>query len=128
MEKVTRALSGRELDIMKILWKEEVPVGASQIAQLGSLSINTVQAVLKGLLADQYIKVADIGYSGTVLSRKYAAVLTADCYIKDNLLKFTNLKSAAGIFASLLENEVDVQTINKLEDLLKERKKELHIK
>lgn len=121
-------LSGRELDVMKILWKEEMPLGASEIARVGSLSINTVQVVLKLLLKKEYIKVADIGYSGTVLSRKYAAVLTADSYIKDNLLKYSNLKSTIGIFASLIEDETDVETIDKLEKLLEKRKKELHMK
>lgn len=126
MKKIV-TLSGRELDIMKILWNEDTALGASEIAQLGSLSINTVQAVLKSLLQRKFIKVADIVYSGTVLSRRYAAELTANSYIRNNLLDYASLKSTFSVFASLIEDETDVETIDKLEDVLQKRKKELHM-
>lgn len=126
MKKIV-TLSGRELDIMKILWNEDTALGASEIAQLGSLSINTVQAVLKSLLQRKFIKVADIVYSGTVLSRRYAAELTANSYIRNNLLDYASLKSTFSVFASLIEDETDVEIIDKLEDVLQKRKKELHM-
>ncbi|MDD3415181.1 MAG: helix-turn-helix domain-containing protein [Lachnospiraceae bacterium] len=115
-------LKGRELDVMKVLWKENETLNASDIAKKGSLSINTVQAALKKLLANKYIRVADIGYSGTVLSRKYVAVISADAFIYDNFLEFSDLKSSLKIFAALIDEETDENTISELEDIIKEKK------
>ena len=42
------------------------------------LTINTVQAVLRKLLKYQLVEVADIVYSGTVLSRSYRPTITSE--------------------------------------------------
>ena len=60
-------LTSREIDILNILWENEKPLIASEIADARSdLTINTVQAVLRKLLKYQLVEVADIVYSGTV--------------------------------------------------------------
>lgn len=65
-------LTGREKDILDILWKAEKGMIASEIVKVREdLTINTVQAVLKKLLKRNLIKVDQIVYSGTVLSRSY---------------------------------------------------------
>lgn len=70
-------LTGRERDILSILWNSEDGMIASEVAeQREDLTINTVQAVLKKLLKREFIKVQEIVYSGTVLSRKYCPTLT----------------------------------------------------
>ena len=44
-------LTGREMDIMNILWNSQKPLIASEIAEYRSdLTINTVQAVIRKLL------------------------------------------------------------------------------
>lgn len=66
--KITR----RDLDILNILWDSSKPMTASQIVQMNEeLTMNTVQAVLRKLLKEKLIEVAEIVYSGTVLSRSY---------------------------------------------------------
>ena len=75
------ALSKRELDVMNVLWEEGKPMIASKIPEKRpELSINTVQSVLKNLLQREFIEVADIVQSGTVLSRSYAPVITPEEY------------------------------------------------
>ena len=70
-------LTGRERDILDILWNSEEGMIASEVAeQREDLTINTVQAVLKKLLKREFIKVQEIVYSGTVLSRKYCPTLS----------------------------------------------------
>ncbi len=70
-------LTGRERDILNILWNSEDGMIASEVAeQREDLTINTVQAVLKKLLKREFIKVQEIVYSGTVLSRKYCPALS----------------------------------------------------
>lgn len=118
-------LSGRELDIMNVFWEAEKPMIAKDIvARNPSLSINTVQAVLKGLLKKNYIKVSEIVYSGTVLTRSYEPVLTAEGYTVNLLTKGIHKHiSSKGIMAALLKQEENEEkTIEKLEELLKEYK------
>lgn len=116
-------LSGRELDVMNVFWESNNPITAKEITELNSsLSINTVQAVLKGLLKKEYIKVADIVYSGTVLTRSYTPVLNADEYMANQITnEFHNKRvSAEGIVAALLKNEESEETLYKLEEMLKQ--------
>lgn len=125
-------LKGRELDVMNVLWSVERPLTASEICKVSpSLSINTVQAVLKGLLKRNLICVADIVYSGTVLTRSYETVLSASDYtisqFKDSLAVTKKDVSTVGLIAALLEQEDnEVEVLNELENLLKVRKKQLN--
>ena len=51
-------LTSREVDIMNILWENEKPLIASEIADARpDLTINTVQAVLRKLLKYQLIDI-----------------------------------------------------------------------
>ena len=69
-------LTKREKEILSILWNSPDGLIASDIAkQQSELSINTVQAVLKKLFKKNLIEIAEIVYSGTVLSRKYRPTL-----------------------------------------------------
>jgi DNA-binding transcriptional regulator YhcF (GntR family) len=61
---------------MSILWRSENALTASSIAEEGGVSINTVQAALRNLVKKEYIEVAQIVYSGTVLSRSYQAIMS----------------------------------------------------
>lgn len=116
---------------MNVLWSVEKPLVASEICRENpSLSINTVQAVLKGLLKRNLIRIADIVYSGTVLTRSYETVLSASDYsvsqFKDSLAVINNDVSTVGLIAALLEQEDnEEEVINELEELLKERKQQL---
>ncbi len=70
-------LTGRERDILSILWNAEKSLIASEVVTYrDDLTINTVQAVLKKLLKRNLIEVDQIVYSGTVLSRSYKPTLT----------------------------------------------------
>ncbi len=64
-------LSAKETDVMSVLWRENKDLTASQIAQAGELKLNTVKVALPSLLKKGYVKVADIVYCRTVLSRSY---------------------------------------------------------
>ncbi|MCX4327585.1 MAG: BlaI/MecI/CopY family transcriptional regulator [Lachnospiraceae bacterium] len=72
-------LTKRDLDVMTILWGSEEPETASMIVRNNpNLTMNTVQAVLRKLLKDNFIKVADIVYSGTVLTRSYKPMVSQE--------------------------------------------------
>ena len=79
-----KKLSKQQLEVMKILWNSDTPLIASEIEKKHeSLNINTVQACLRALIKAEAIEVADIVYSGTVLSRSYRPLISKDEYCQD---------------------------------------------
>ncbi|MBU5310455.1 BlaI/MecI/CopY family transcriptional regulator [Tissierella carlieri] len=122
-------LTERELDILNILWSAKKPLLASDIPKIdNSISINTTQAVLRKLLKKDLIEVADIVYSGTVLSRSYRPTISSnDFSLQQFINQFQNLNksiSTPSIVATLLEHEKNEEVvIEELEKMLKERKK-----
>lgn len=125
-------ITDRDLDILRIMWEHCDSMTASEICkQDESLSMNTVQAVLRKLLKEKFIAVADIVYSGTVLSRSYKTVITEEEFaVKQMTLDYKeygrNLDKSS-LVAALLDIETDpnklMEEINKLEHLLDEYKK-----
>ena len=123
-------LTSREVDIMNILWENEKPLIASEIADARpDLTINTVQAVLKY----QLIEVADIVYSGTVLSRSYRPTITSEEFavheLTSDYLAFQKTISKPLLVSALLDTEEDPvkarETIDELQQMLDAYKKEL---
>ena len=69
---ISSKLTRCDLDILSVLWDSEKPLTASEIVAANpALNKNTVQPVLRKLLKNELVQVADIVYSGTVLSRSY---------------------------------------------------------
>ncbi len=122
----TKKLTKNQLDIMKVLWKSEKALSASDIAKNNpSLNLNTVRSCLQAMLKNGVIVVDDVVYSGTVLSRSYKPVLTAEKYIADNFSGVTKTFSAPAIIANLIEEEDNLEIIDEIETLLQKRKREI---
>lgn len=124
-----RVLSDREFQVMQVLWSAD-KMTASEIASFAQLSINTVHAIVKKLLNANYLKVAEIVYSGTVLSRAYQAVISYEEYTMERVLqdyqKARKNISFPNIVATLMEYENnDNDIVEQLEALLQERKRKL---
>ena len=127
-------LTSREVDIMNILWASEKPLIASEIADSRpDLTVNTVQAVLRKLLKYQLIEVADIVYSGTVLSRSYRPTITSEEFalheVTSDYLAFQKTLLKPLLVSALLDTEKDPvkarETIDELQKMLDEYKKNL---
>ena len=122
----TKKLTKNQLDIMKVLWKSEKALSASDIAKNNpSLNLNTIRSCLQTMLKNGVIVVDDVVYSGTVLSRSYKPVLTAEKYIADNFSGVTKTFSALAIIANLIEEEDNLEIIDEIETLLQKRKREI---
>lgn len=125
-------ITKREKDILKLLWKSDKALTASELVTCSdNISISTVQTALKNLMKKGLVKVDDIVYSGTVLSRSFRPVLTSTQYDLQKLVySFTQTVkkdlSTSSFVATLLEQEKDsekaLQEIAELEVLLAERK------
>ena len=134
MKKISSRLTNREMDILNILWSAEEPLVASEIAKRDeTLTINTVQATLRKMLKQGLVEVADIVYSGTVLSRSYRPTeISKDFAVQEFSILFRNFKkniTASRLVANLLEQEEDADAvlneIAQLETVLKEKKERL---
>lgn len=122
-------LSPREMEVMDTLWGSETPLMASEIAVISGRSINTVNAVVKKLLVNKMVEVADIVYSGTVLSRRYRSCVDRQDYTVKlfvEQLKVVSKKTPISkIVARLIEGEDEERNIGELEEMIAQRKKEI---
>jgi predicted transcriptional regulator len=126
------SLTEREKDIMKILWESNKPLIASDITKKNeSLNTNTVQAVIRKLLDKGCIEVAEIVYSGTVLTRSYAPIISKRELLVQNFVNQLHKEKEEvpipGLVATLLKHEKnESEVLEQLENLLKERRKSLN--
>lgn len=118
-------LTKKQLEVMKILWNNSSPMIASEIEETNpSLNINTIQACLRALLKSEYIKIADIVYSGTVLTRSYTPCVSKEEYFSESFKDIVG-SSPFSLFASLIESETDAEELEQLEQLIAKKKEEL---
>ena len=121
-----RNLSQKQLDVMKILWDAGTPLVASDIVKAeSSMNINTVQASLRVLLKENLIEIADIVYSGTVLSRSYRPLISRDVYFNAEYKNIIGNSSTSAMIATFIEQEEDNSELERIEELIRKRMKEL---
>ena len=120
-----KKLSKRQLDVMKVLWDHSSPMVASDIVN-GSpaLNINTAQSCLK-VLKENLIEVADIVYSGTVLSRSYRPLISRDEYFNTEYKDIIGTSSTSSLIAAFIKEEQDASELERLEQITQKRKKEI---
>ena len=115
-------LTKRERQIMNIFWNSDKPLSANDIAvQQQDLSKNTIQAVVRKLKNHDLLKVADIGYSGTVLTRLYSPNVTQEDFLAAELSD----QSLLNLITTFIETNKDIDTLNNLEKMITERQGEL---
>ncbi|MGB8454483.1 MAG: BlaI/MecI/CopY family transcriptional regulator [Anaerocolumna sp.] len=125
MKNKLHKISEREKDVMSVLWHSGEALTASAIAEKGNgLSINTVQAAMRTLLKKEYIAVADIVYSGTVLTRSYKPIISAEQYAADQLqaMRINTLNfSTLNFIDHLLKND-ESGILDELEGIIRSKK------
>lgn len=116
-------LTRRDIDILNVLWENADSMTASQIVDAHeSLTINTVQAVLRKLLKKKLVEIDKIVYSGTVLCRSYKPAVSADefalSHLNNEFKKLRGRISMSALMASLLDSESDPKELQKTIDEL----------
>ncbi len=117
-----KLLTKKENEIMSILWQNKKPLNAHQIKEAdNSLSIYTIQQVLQRLLKMDFIKVAEINYSGTVLARFYAPKLS-----KTDYMKFLfGTESTVELASFLIESNNNDEELKEIEALIQKHRESL---
>lgn len=118
-------ISRKEREVMLVLWRECEGLTASGVGEKGDgLKLNTIQAALRNLLKKGYIKVAEIVYSGTVLTRRYQYVISAEEYAADQLLSLQMeiLHFSVSDFVDYLRKNDATEILDGLERAILEKK------
>ena len=127
-----RELTKMDVRILEVMWEQQKPMSYSQIVEVEpSLNVNTVQAQLRKLLKRELIRVADIGYSGTVLCRSYEPTYSKEELLTQNYLKELSQLEERPTASALVCRLLDMQgskakkqkEIRELEQMLEEYKK-----
>ena len=120
-------ISEKEKEVMLVFWQSEEPLTTSAVTEKGNgLNVNTVQVAVRNLLKKGYIEVSDIVYSGTVLTRCYKPIVTAEQYaaghlqtMRLNVLNFSTLN----LIDHLIKND-ETDILDELENLIKQKRKQ----
>ena len=119
-----KKLTNTELDVLRVLWDSEDPLLASEIYKIDpSLNSNTVQAALRNLTKKGYIKVADIVYSGTVLSRRYTPIVTQPEYVK--MFFPATPEEKVTFMEGFIKDIDDISELEAIQKLIDQKKAEL---
>lgn len=122
-------LPKKQLEIMKILWNKNEAMIASEIEKCNSsFTTNSVHSCLKELLKKDCIKVSEIVYSGTVLTRSYLPTFSRDQYLIETCDDIIGSASSHfSLCASLIKVETNVEELRELEKLIEKRKEEIEV-
>ncbi len=124
-KKKLKKLTPKELDIMHVFWKNKLPMTAAEVKNNSDINPNTVLVCIKSLLKNGFIEVADIVYSGTVLSRAYKACVTEEEYTESYYMDISQQLSATPLIKHFIDNTTDLNELNELEKYIEEKRAEL---
>lgn len=115
-------LTKRENEIMEIFWRSEKPLSSNDIClEAPHISKNTVQAVIRKLLSMNFIEIAGLGYNKNALTREFSPCISQAEYFDNFLVRDTSFELAA----NFIRRTEDINELEQLEELIRERKEAL---
>lgn len=113
----------KEFEVLQILWKSETGLTAKQICDKSpDLVLSTVQSVMKKLVKKNFLKVDEIVYSGTVLTRSYVTTLSEESFI---LKQYDGLDMSELLTQFLGDSKDTSKDIDAIERILEEKRSDL---
>ena len=118
-------VTNKELDVLKILWASKEPLTAKDIhTSHPNLVLSTVQISLKKLIKKNLVEIKDIVYSGTVLTRSYAPLVSEEAFVIDQY-EGLNMSVLLSEFLGNSSTENINEELNELEEILRQKKQDL---
>lgn len=120
-------ISQKEKEVILILWREKKGLTASGICEKSDgLKLNTIQVALRSLLKKGYIKIADIVYSGTVLTRCYQYTISAEEYAADQIRSMQRdvLDFSVLCFVDHLRKDNADESLDQLASIIRKQKEQ----
>ena len=127
------ALTGNELEIMELLWREERPLSRSEIIELTperSWSERSIHILLNSLLEKQAIEVGGFVRTNKNYGRTFVPHIAREDYIvsavnqmKQSLSGTSKKSPVTAIFAALVQDkDIDDTELDELERMIAERR------
>lgn len=127
-------LTNRELAVMRVLWEAEKPLMVSEIVQRDKDgTIYSVQRIIQNLIKKDMVAVDGIAYNKKALGRTFRPLVGSEVIELDAIremldgLVSKNI-AASQLIASLLptdNNEESLRELNHLEEIIRERKRQI---
>lgn len=115
-----KRLTNKQLEVMEVLWDADEPLKASDIVDRNkNININTAQAALKTLLKYNYVRVADIVYSGTVLCRCFAPAIDEREYLSSVL---SSKPRGLSVISALISENADEAMLDELQKMIDDKR------
>ena len=132
MEKLSFTLTKNEQEIMEVMWTHDKSLTRSEIIDLStdrSWKENSIHILLNSLLDKGAIKVDGYARTGKNYGRTYTTAVTQDEYQVMMIQKgmpYLNSKSSSitNIVSALITEDIDNETLDKLEAILQARRNE----
>ena len=130
---MNNTLTKNEYAILHLLWTENIPLSKSGIIERSpekSWSSNSIHILLNSLIDKGAVEVDGFVRTGRNYGRTYKAIITQEDYVKMQMLKNANFDGSdennfMKLYAAILEHEdLDIETINELERILRKKRKE----
>ena len=118
-------VSNKEFEVLSILWENETGLTAKQIHEINpDLVLSTVQSVLKKLVKKDLLKVDEIVYSGTVLTRSYIPTLNKENFI---LKQFEELDMPELLTQFLGNSNNTSKTLEEIENVIAAKRRGMYL-
>ena len=122
-------LTKSELEVMETLWEAGRPLARFEILEQSpdaSWSPSTIHILLNGLLKKEAIREAGFIKRIKTYGRVYAANISREEYYSETLFRGKGARSIPAFFSLLLKSDdLTEETVDELERMLAERRKEL---
>ena len=125
-------LTKSEFAVMEVLWDEGEELTSAEIIQKSKereWKDSSIHLIINSLLRKKVVTVAGFKKTTKNYARTFVPVETREQFLVGQIIDDkTSAEDKKGIYSYIIGKESDPELINYIEELLKERKKELKIK
>ena len=125
-------LTKSEFAVMEVLWDEGEELTSAEIIQKSKereWKDSSIHLIINSLLRKKVVTVAGFKKTTKNYARTFIPVETREQFLVGQIIDDkTTTEDKKGIYSYIIGKESDPELINYIEELLKERKKELKIK
>ena len=122
-------LTRSELEVMNVIWKAGKPVSRNDILALSenkSWKESSIHILLNGLLKKEAIKEDGFIRCGKTFGRLFSANISCETYYAEEVFSAGDKESVPALMSALISrDDIDIELVNELESILKEKKKEI---
>lgn len=131
MDNVSFTLTKNEQEVMELMWTQDRALSRSEIIELSterSWKKSSVHILLNSMLSKGAIKVDGYVRTGKNYGRTYSAAVTREEYqviqLKHRMPFMTKTPAITDIVSALITEDIDDETLEKLEAILQARRDE----